>query len=66
MTPRERTLFEEAAGGHISGSPDEAAAELKGLAGRTGADEFLVTTSTYDLGELLESHRLLAGALAGS
>ncbi|GAB3577213.1 LLM class flavin-dependent oxidoreductase [Amycolatopsis endophytica] len=64
MTPRERTLFDEARRGHIAGAPDEAAAALTGLADRTGADEILVTTSTYDRAEMLDSYRLLAGALA--
>ncbi|AEW97450.1 MULTISPECIES: MsnO8 family LLM class oxidoreductase [Streptomycetaceae] len=62
MTPRERAAFEEAMAGHIAGTPDQALDALNGLVARTGADEFLLTTSTYDTGELLESYRLLAAA----
>jgi luciferase family oxidoreductase group 1 len=62
MSPRERTLFDEAMRdrGHIAGTEDEVAAALDGLLARTGADEFLVTTSTYDRAELLGSCRRLA------
>ncbi|MDQ0380255.1 LLM class flavin-dependent oxidoreductase [Amycolatopsis thermophila] len=60
MTDRERRFFDEARRGQIAGSTDEAAATVRGLADRTGADEILVTTSTYDRSEMLDSYRLLA------
>ncbi|MGW6912993.1 MsnO8 family LLM class oxidoreductase [Kitasatospora sp. NPDC054939] len=63
MSPRERTSFERALQGHIAGTPHEAAAELRALMERTGADEYLVTTSAYDRGALLDSYRLLAEAM---
>jgi len=68
MTDRERRLFDEALRGHIAGTPDEVGAALDGLVARTGADEVLVTTSTYDRAEMLESYRLLAsvGSAAAS
>ncbi len=68
MGARERTAFEQALTGHIAGTPDQALDALTGLLERTGADEFLVTTSTYDRAELLTSYRLLAEAagLAGA
>ncbi|WP_442789380.1 MsnO8 family LLM class oxidoreductase [Kitasatospora sp. NBC_01302] len=63
MSPRERTAYEQALDGHIAGTPPEAAARLAALMERTGADEFLVTTSTYDRAALLDSYRLLAAEL---
>lgn len=63
MTPRERTAYEQALDGHIAGTPQQAAARLGALMRRTGADEFLVTTSTYDRSALLDSYRLLAEAV---
>ncbi|GHF18457.1 methylene-tetrahydromethanopterin reductase [Amycolatopsis deserti] len=71
MTDRERRYFDQAREGQIAGTPDEAAAALAGLVERTGADEVLVTTSTYDRAEMLDSYRLLAesvsaGSAAGS
>lgn len=60
MTDRERRLFTEAMRGQIRGTGEEAARELEALADRTGADEVLLTTSTYDRGELLDSCSRLA------
>ncbi|NKQ56701.1 MsnO8 family LLM class oxidoreductase [Amycolatopsis sp. K13G38] len=60
MTARERELFAGALRGQIRGTGDDVARELGELVERTGADEVLVTTSTYDRGELLESYRGLA------
>ena len=63
MTGPERDRFDEAMTGHVHGAPDEVAKSLESLLTRSAADEFLVTTSTYDRAELLESYRLLAGIL---
>ncbi|WP_241681570.1 LLM class flavin-dependent oxidoreductase, partial [Streptomyces sp. CB01881] len=63
MTERERAAYEQSLRGHIAGTPRQAAAELTALMARTGADEFLVTTSTYDRAALLDSYRLLAEAV---
>ncbi|MEV6974043.1 LLM class flavin-dependent oxidoreductase [Kitasatospora sp. NPDC093806] len=63
MSPRERTEFDRALTGHIAGTPDRAAGELAALMERTGADEFLLTTSTYDRAEQSASYRLLAEAV---
>lgn len=60
MTARERTLFEEARDGQLYGTADEVSAALDKLLARTEADEFLVTTSTYDGDALLDSYRRLA------
>ncbi|MEV7773935.1 LLM class flavin-dependent oxidoreductase [Kitasatospora sp. NPDC086791] len=63
MTARERTAYEQSLTGHIAGTPEQAAAELAALVERSGADEFLVTTSTYDRTALFDSYRLLAEAV---
>ncbi len=42
------------------GTPDEVAAALADLTARTAADEVLVTMSTYDRDEMLDSYRRLA------
>lgn len=63
MTERERTLFEGARRGHLYGTEDEVAAGLEKLLARAEADEFLVTTSTYDREAMDDSYRRLAALL---
>jgi luciferase family oxidoreductase group 1 len=63
MTERERTLFEEAQRGHLYGTEDEVADGLDKLLTRAEADEFLVTTSTYDREAMDDSYRRLAALL---
>ncbi|MEW2544319.1 MsnO8 family LLM class oxidoreductase [Streptomyces sp. NPDC047002] len=60
MTERQRALFDEAMTGHLFGTEEEVGPALDGLLKRSGADEFLVTTSTYDRTALLDSYRRLA------
>ncbi|MEV6320724.1 LLM class flavin-dependent oxidoreductase [Nocardia sp. NPDC051787] len=60
MTDRERTIFHEGLRGHLYGTEDEVADQLERLVTRTGADEILVHTSTYDRAARLASHRRLA------
>ncbi|MEU9234274.1 MsnO8 family LLM class oxidoreductase [Streptomyces subrutilus] len=60
MTAKERELYEGALAGHVHGTEERVAAELAEVAELTGADELLVTTSTYDRTALLDSHRRLA------
>ncbi|WP_331447166.1 LLM class flavin-dependent oxidoreductase [Streptomyces xanthochromogenes] len=60
MTDRERALFEEALRGQVYGTEEEVADALEKVIGHSGADEFLVTTSTYDRTALLGSYRRLA------
>ncbi|KAB2346031.1 LLM class flavin-dependent oxidoreductase [Actinomadura rudentiformis] len=60
MTDRERRVFEDSMRGHVHGTEDEVAEQLEGLIERTGADEILVHTSTYDRDARLDSHRRLA------
>ncbi|MFJ5279695.1 LLM class flavin-dependent oxidoreductase [Streptomyces parvulus] len=60
MTPRERELYEAGLAGHLAGTEEQVAAELERLVEQTGAQEVLVTTSTYDREALLDSYRRLA------
>jgi luciferase family oxidoreductase group 1 len=60
MTDRERTLFEDALRGQLHGTEEEVRDGLEKIIGRSGADEYLVTTSTYDRAALLDSYRRLA------
>ncbi|MET9324778.1 LLM class flavin-dependent oxidoreductase [Streptomyces sp. NPDC003038] len=60
MTAKERELYESALAGHIHGTEEQVAAELSEVARLTGADELLVTTSTYDRAALLDSFGRLA------
>ncbi|MFD3548089.1 LLM class flavin-dependent oxidoreductase [Streptomyces sp. NPDC058655] len=60
MAPKERGLYEGALRGHVHGTEEQVAAQLAEVADLTGADELLVTTSTYDRTALLESYRGLA------
>ncbi|MBB5918846.1 luciferase family oxidoreductase group 1 [Nocardia transvalensis] len=60
MTERERQFFDASMQGHLAGTEETVAEELERLLDRTGADEFLVHTSTYDRAARLESHRRLA------
>ncbi|MFF7970191.1 MsnO8 family LLM class oxidoreductase [Streptomyces sp. NPDC007905] len=60
MTAKERDFYESGLGGHIAGTADRVAHELETVLKETGADEVLVTTSTYDRTALLDSYRRLA------
>ncbi|WUR27960.1 LLM class flavin-dependent oxidoreductase [Streptomyces jietaisiensis] len=63
MTAKERELFEGGLRGHVAGPAEEVVAELAGVVRETGAEEVLVTTSTYDRAALVDSYRGLARAL---
>jgi hypothetical protein len=60
MTDRQRSLFEEAQRGQVYGTGEEVAVALEKLLARSGADEYLVTTSGFDRAALLDSYRRLA------
>jgi luciferase family oxidoreductase group 1 len=60
MTDRERRIFDQSMAGHVHGTEHEVAEQLEHLITRTGADEILVHTSTYDREARLDSHRRLA------
>ncbi|AZQ71041.1 MsnO8 family LLM class oxidoreductase [Streptomyces luteoverticillatus] len=62
MSQRERGLYDAALRGHIHGTEGDVTAALDSLVARTGADEVLVTTSSYDRDALLDSYRRLATA----
>ncbi|WRZ78179.1 MsnO8 family LLM class oxidoreductase (plasmid) [Streptomyces sp. NBC_01237] len=69
MTAKERSRFEQGLRGHIHGTEEQVAAQLDTAIGETGADEVLVTTSTYDREGLLDSLSRLSritGGAAGS
>ncbi|MDI2125981.1 MsnO8 family LLM class oxidoreductase [Yinghuangia seranimata] len=61
MTERERGHLEESRRGHVRGTADRVADALERLLARTGADEFMVTTSTYDRAAQLDTYTRLAG-----
>ncbi|GGT23554.1 LLM class flavin-dependent oxidoreductase [Streptomyces chromofuscus] len=61
MTDKERGFYESGLTGHIAGTEEQVAHELETVLKETGADEVLVTTSTYDREALLDSYRRLAG-----
>ncbi|MFJ3223152.1 LLM class flavin-dependent oxidoreductase [Streptomyces sp. NPDC086783] len=60
MSAREREFYESGLTGHIAGTEDQVADALRTLVEETGAQEVLVTTSTYDRDALLDSYRRLA------
>ncbi|CAL9618351.1 hypothetical protein SUDANB60_05772 [Streptomyces sp. enrichment culture] len=64
MTAKERGFFEAGLTGQLAGTEEEVERELEAVLKDTGAQEVLVTTSTYDRDALLHSYRRLA-ALAG-
>ncbi|WP_330461132.1 LLM class flavin-dependent oxidoreductase [Streptomyces sp. NBC_00820] len=64
MTAKERDLYERGLAGQLAGTEEEVAAGLESVLKETGADEVLVTTSTYGRAELLDSYRRLASLFA--
>ncbi|MFD9617109.1 LLM class flavin-dependent oxidoreductase [Streptomyces virginiae] len=60
MTPKEHELYEGALAGHVHGTQEQVTTQLSEVAEVTGADELLVTTSTYDRTALLDSYARLA------
>ena len=47
------------------GSPETVERQLSGLLGRTGADELMLTTQVYDIGDRIHSLELIADKVAG-
>ncbi len=60
MAAKEREFYEAGLRGHIVGTEQQVADELETVIKESGAQEVLVTTSTYDREGLLESFRRLA------
>lgn len=61
MTAKERELYERGLEGHIHGTEEQVTEQLERAIQETGADEVLVTTSTYDREALVDSLGRLAG-----
>ncbi|MFF4568350.1 LLM class flavin-dependent oxidoreductase [Streptomyces sp. NPDC001410] len=64
MTAKERDFYESGLAGHLADTEDQVAHELETVLKETGADEVLVTTSSYDRTALLDSYRRLAALFA--
>ncbi|MGA5032073.1 LLM class flavin-dependent oxidoreductase [Streptomyces cellulosae] len=60
MTAKERGFYEAGLAGQLAGTEEEVERELEAVLKDTGAQEVLVTTSTYDRDALLDSYRRLA------
>ncbi|MEV5728309.1 LLM class flavin-dependent oxidoreductase [Streptomyces pharetrae] len=60
MGARERGFYESGLTGQLAGTEEEVAHALETVLKETGAQEVLVTTSTYDREALLDSYRRLA------
>ncbi|WP_232661027.1 MsnO8 family LLM class oxidoreductase [Pseudonocardia sp. TRM90224] len=60
LSPRQRTVVEDAVGRTVHGDPSTVADELHDLFARTGADELLASTSTFDMAALRASDTHLA------
>ncbi|MFM9442747.1 LLM class flavin-dependent oxidoreductase [Streptomyces acidiscabies] len=63
MTAKQRGLYADALTGHLAGTGEQVADGLERLIKETGAQEVLVTTSTYDRAALLDSYRRLADVI---
>jgi luciferase family oxidoreductase group 1 len=61
----EQTVIAEATGAHVVGDPETVSGLLERLVASTGADELMVTTSTFAHSDRLASYELLARAAAG-
>jgi luciferase family oxidoreductase group 1 len=55
----ERAIAEERFNGQAVGSPETVRAQLSGLLDRTGADELMLTTMVYDIGDRIRSFELI-------
>ncbi|MFE6854563.1 LLM class flavin-dependent oxidoreductase, partial [Streptomyces sp. NPDC057674] len=63
MTEKQRGFYESGLTGHVHGTEEQVADALERAVKETGAQEVLVTTSTYDRAALSESYRRLARAV---
>ncbi|MET9385514.1 LLM class flavin-dependent oxidoreductase [Streptomyces sp. NPDC002928] len=60
MTVKERGFYDLGLTGHLAGTEEQVTHELETVLKETGAQEVLVTTSTYDRAALSDSYRRLA------
>ncbi len=65
MTDRQRAVVDTAVARTIAGDEDTVAERIDALVERTGADELLVTSSTWDRDALADSDARLAAVLSG-
>ncbi|MFB7587146.1 MsnO8 family LLM class oxidoreductase [Streptomyces sp. NPDC056169] len=63
MTEKQRGFYEGGLAGHVHGTEEQVAEALERAVRGTGAQEVLVTTSTYDRAALSDSYRGLARAV---
>ncbi|MGW1510845.1 MsnO8 family LLM class oxidoreductase [Streptomyces sp. NPDC002394] len=63
MTEKQRGFYESGLDGHLHGTEEQVAEALERAVKETGAQEVLVTTSTYDRAALSDSYRRLARAV---
>jgi luciferase family oxidoreductase group 1 len=63
-TPAEREQAKERFASQAVGSPDTVRAQLTGLLERTSADEFMLTTMVYDIGDRIRSFELITEKVA--
>ena len=64
-SPVEREFVTERFAAQAIGSPDTVRRQLQGLLDRTGADELMLTTLVYDIGDRIRSFELIAEKVAG-
>ena len=65
-TPAEREMAWGRFAGQAVGSPDTVRARLAGLLERTGADELMLTTMVYDIGDRIRSFELVTEKVAAA
>jgi luciferase family oxidoreductase group 1 len=65
-TPAERAQAGQRFASQAIGSPDTVRRQLASLLQRTGADELMLTTQVYDIGDRIRSLELVAEKAAGS
>jgi luciferase family oxidoreductase group 1 len=65
-TEQERQFASDRFTGQAVGSPETVRQQLAGLLGRTGADELMLTTMVYDIGDRIRSFELITEKVAGS
>ncbi len=63
---REREFTQDRFTGQAVGSPETVRQQLAGLLERTQADELMLTTMVYDIGDRMHSFELIADKVAGS
>ncbi|HSA49189.1 MAG TPA: LLM class flavin-dependent oxidoreductase, partial [Yinghuangia sp.] len=60
MTAKERTYLADGLRGHVRGTEQQVEAELERILPAPGADEFMLTTSTFDRSRMTDTYTRLA------